>query len=418
MSTEPRQIQIFASLFVGVLALIAVLWLFVLRIEYVPVYQNIRESDAAKIVEELDKAGVAYKLENNGHDILVPDDEAANARVAVAGSNIAMGGTTGFELFNENELGLTEFTQKINFQRAIQGELARTIMMMDGVEFARVHLALPERTLFRSEQETPTAAVTLEMKTSQRLTSARVDGIRQLVASSVPGLAVQDVALLDDGGGLVSGRTTPAPTYGDTGKTERDALEALITIRATQAINAVLPNQPFKLTVSAFQKMEEEPQSAADEPEEQGQTSSSRRELGLGERALRVMVRTPQPLGPEERLVITGTLREAIGLSSNEGDMLDFAIGVLSPNPPYKAPGDDVATIVSQKSQRSPAKALTDPIGVGSSVTAFSWSWLAIPVLITLVALFAARPRRKLSAIEAEDFAELLRSNALDREPR
>ena len=76
MSTKPRQIQLFALLFIGVFALIAVLWFFVVRTEYVPVYENIRERDAAKIVEELDKAGVAYKLENDGHDILVPNGEA------------------------------------------------------------------------------------------------------------------------------------------------------------------------------------------------------------------------------------------------------------------------------------------------------------------------------------------------------
>ncbi len=416
MSTKPRQIQLFALLFIGVFALIAVLWFFVVRTEYVPVYENIRERDAAKIVEELDKAGVAYKLENDGHDILVPNGEAAKARVAVAGSNIAMGGTTGFELFNENELGLTEFTQKINLQRAIQGELARTIMMMDGIEFARVHLALPERTLFRSEQETPTAAVTVEMKTSQRLTSARVEGIRQLVASSVPGLTVQNVALLDEAGGLVSALPPASPAYGQTGKTERDALEALITIRATEAIDAVLPNQPFELTVSAFQRVEEDLQDASDDPNRQESTNSSRSTLGLGEHALRLIVRTPQQLGPEERFVVTRTLKETIGLSSDEGDMLDFATGALSPDALYKAPG--VAVRASGKTRQSSAKAWADPVGVETSITAFSWSWLAVPLLIALVALFAARPRRKLSADDAEDFAQLLRSSALDREPR
>src|SRR5881394_1772705 len=97
----------------------------------VPAYQNIRESDASAIVTELDRAGIPYDLANEGHDILVPEDQAAAARVLIAGSDVAMGGSVGFELFNDSDMGLTEFAQKINFQRAMQGELARTIMGME-----------------------------------------------------------------------------------------------------------------------------------------------------------------------------------------------------------------------------------------------------------------------------------------------
>ena len=421
MPAEPRQIRLFAMLLAGVVLLLAALWFFVLRTEFVPIYENIRESDASQIVAELDNAGIAYQLENDGHDILVPKGEAADARVAVAGANIAMGGTTGFELFNENELGLTEFAQKINLQRAIQGELARTIMMMDGVEFARVHLALPERTLFRSEQEVPTAAVTVEMQPSQRLTSARVDGIRQLVASSVPGLSLADVAVLDEGGGLVSA-SLAAPAATGPAQNEREALENLVMIRAREAVAQVLPQQSFDLQVSAYENVDQEQSAASSSEPGNGEAASetqqpNRQIFGLEGRALRVMVRTPQELSPEERSIITDTLADAIGLSSAGGDMLDFTTGALasaaSPTPASAVPSANVPPPASRSSEGD----WTGSAGGAGSIWALPWIWLAIPLAILALALFAARPRRKLSEAETESFAELLRSSALGREP-
>ena len=416
MPTEPRQIRLFALLFVVVVALFAALWFFVLRTEYVPVYENIRESDASQIVAELEDAGIAYQLANDGHDILVPQGEAADARVAVAGANISMGGTTGFELFNENELGLTEFAQKINLQRAIQGELARTIMMMEGVEFARVHLALPERTLFRSEQETPTAAVTVEMQAAQTLTSSRVDGIRQLVASSVPGLSIADVAVLDDGGDLVSAALTAGATIGAPAQNEREALENLVSIRAKDAISQVLPQQSFDLGVSAFEQVEEVPSATEESPEAAEAPAQPRAMFGLEGRSLRVMIRTPQALSPEERSIISGALADSIGLSSSNGDVLDFTTGALA-SATAPAPASAPSRAEPAIDRQAAGQDWTSPAGVGSSFWTLPWLWLAIPLAILLLALFAARPRRQLSESETEDFAELLRGAALNREP-
>lgn len=422
MLTDQPQLRLFALIFVGVVALFAGLWFFVLRTEYVPIYENIRESDASQIVAELDSAGIAYQLANDGHDILVPEGEAANARVAVAGANISMGGTTGFELFNENELGLTEFAQKINLQRAIQGELARTIMMMSGVEFARVHLAMPERTLFRSEQENPTAAVTVEMEPSQSLSPERVDGIRQLVASSVPGLSLGDVAVLNETGGLVSASAVGEVTAGAPARSEREAVEQLIGIRARAAIGDVLPQQPFDLQVSAFEQVASEaPATTEDDEDSASSANSNRQTFGLEGRSLRVMIRTPQELSPEERTLISDALADAISLSSASGDMLDFTTGALASagEAGFQAPGGALAPSASPPSpaiDQSPQgdwATSSDPFG---GIGGFPWIWLLIPLAIVVLALFAARPRRKLSEDEADSFAELLRSANLERD--
>ena len=193
MSFDKKQLRLILVLLAAITVVLLAAYYTLVRVPMVPAYQNIREEDASAIVAELDRAGIPYELTNGGHDIMVPEDQAPAARVQIAGSDVAMGGTVGFELFNDSDMGLTEFAQKINFQRALQGELSRTIMSMQGVEFARVHLALPERSIFRSEQSEPTAAVTIQMAPGAALLEQRIDGIRQMVAHSVPGLAAGSV---------------------------------------------------------------------------------------------------------------------------------------------------------------------------------------------------------------------------------
>lgn len=142
------------------LALFALYW-FVLRTDYVPVFERLTQNDAAAVVAELTERKIDHRLADGGTTILIAAEQADQARLDIASSELPLRGQMGFELFNESDMGLTEFAQKINYQRALQGELARTIMLLDGVDNARVHLALPERALFRGARSAPTAAVTL-----------------------------------------------------------------------------------------------------------------------------------------------------------------------------------------------------------------------------------------------------------------
>jgi len=423
MPIEPRQFRLFSILFLGVVGVLAALWFFVLRVEYVPIYENIREADASQIVTELDKSGIAYRLGNDGHDILVDKDQSAKARVAVAGADIPMGGTTGFELFNENELGLTEFAQKINLQRAIQGELARTIMIMDGVEFARVHLALPQRSLFRAEQEAPTAAVTVEMRPSRRLSQASSDGIRQLVASSVPGLTYANVALLDERGNLLSTSPVEEAAATDSVGTQREAIETFLKIRATDALKQVLPRQPFRIEVSAFEALASAAQSTQletanatqDTPPTSAPTSAPPEErlMGLEGRALRVLVRTPQTLDEVEREIIRGTLTDALKLSAQSGDVLDFTTGALTPIAAQPSPAPQTDWTQPEPITMPASDAASNSWGSEWQNASLASPWLALPLAILVIVLLALRPRRRLSQVETEDFAALLRSSQL-----
>src|SRR5688572_70501 len=147
--SSPVQLRLFLLVFAGSVALLAAGYYFFLRTEYAVLYSDLRPADASAVVAELDGRGIAYQLRDAGSTIAVAADGADAARLAIAGSHVPSRAAVGFELFNESDMGLTDFAQRINYQRALQGELARTIMTISGVESARVHLALPERSLFR-----------------------------------------------------------------------------------------------------------------------------------------------------------------------------------------------------------------------------------------------------------------------------
>src|SRR5689334_17239302 len=180
------------------------LYLSFFRTTYSPLFTNLRTMDAATIVAELDKKKTPYRLRDGGATILVPSAIVDTTRLSVMSEDLPLKGSVGFELFNKSDMGLTEFAQKINYQRALQGELARTIMTMDAVDAARVHLSLPEPTIFRDDRRTPKASVTVVTRGGKQLSVGTIRGIRRLVAAAVPDLDVANVVILDDAGEVVS----------------------------------------------------------------------------------------------------------------------------------------------------------------------------------------------------------------------
>ena len=198
---QPWQVGLlFGALVVG---LASIYYLF-LRVDFATLQSGLRTAESALIVSELDRQGYDYKLASGGSEIQVRSDEVDQIRVAIAGAGIQAGGQDGFELFNESEMGLTDFAQKIKYLRALQGELSRTIMMIEGVEDARVHLAIPERTLFRSERSLTKAAVSLVLIKERTPSPEMVIGIQRLVSSSVPELKASNVIVLDRTGATLS----------------------------------------------------------------------------------------------------------------------------------------------------------------------------------------------------------------------
>ncbi|MDA3904195.1 MAG: flagellar basal-body MS-ring/collar protein FliF [Desulfuromusa sp.] len=171
--------------------------------DYSLLFANLPSRDAASVVEWLKGEKIPYRLEDAGRDILVPADKVYEARIELAGSGMSAGGV-GFEIFDKQSFGMTDFTQKVNYRRALQGELVRTITSLVPVESARIHLALPEKRLFREQQQQATASVIIKLSSGRSLKESQLQGIVHLVAGSVEGLDAENVTVVDSSGKVLS----------------------------------------------------------------------------------------------------------------------------------------------------------------------------------------------------------------------
>jgi flagellar M-ring protein FliF len=176
-----------------------VLW-WVLRGDPAVLFSDLRPQDAALLSTELDKLKIPYAIADGGGTLMVDRSQVHTARLKLMGKELPLHGSVGFELFNTADFGMTEFAQKINYQRALQGELTRTILSFPEVRDARVHLALPEQGLFRQATVRPKAAITLTLRSGQALRKEQVSGIQRLVAAAVPNLLAQEVTIVDQEG--------------------------------------------------------------------------------------------------------------------------------------------------------------------------------------------------------------------------
>ena len=168
-------------------------------------YANLSEQDASAIVDNLKSQKIPYELSNQGKTIRVPANQVHEIRLKMASEGLPEGSEVGLEIFDETSLGMTDFIQKLNFQRALQGELSRTIKTLDAVDHARVHLVIPKQTLFIREKPKGKASVTIKTKAGKFLNERQVQGIVHLIASSVEGITADNVVVVDVKGNLLSG---------------------------------------------------------------------------------------------------------------------------------------------------------------------------------------------------------------------
>jgi flagellar M-ring protein FliF len=171
-------------------------------------FTNLGGEDAAAIIDKLKETKVPYETTGGGATVLVPSAQVHDLRLQLATQGLPHGGGVGFEIFDRTSIGMSEFVQKLNYRRALQGELARTIAQLPEVERARVHLALPERRLFANEQEKARASVIVSLRNGQQLAQAQVQGVIHLVSSSVEGLQARDVTVVDGHGRMLSSTMT------------------------------------------------------------------------------------------------------------------------------------------------------------------------------------------------------------------
>lgn len=167
-------------------------------------YGGLSATDSREIVQQLEKSGVPFRAGENGNEIMVASDQVTSLRMEMAELGLPSGGSMGYELFDSMDtLGTTNFVQNINLVRALEGELARTVKSIEGVQSARVHLVMPQREMFSREIQEPTAAVYIKMR-SGRLAENQVQAIQHLIAASVPKLKPSNISIVDERGALLS----------------------------------------------------------------------------------------------------------------------------------------------------------------------------------------------------------------------
>jgi flagellar M-ring protein FliF len=378
------QRRMFAAIFVVLcLILIAGYYLF-LRTDYAVLYTDMKPTDASAIVAELDAKGISHRLADNGTTILVPTSQTDNVRLAIAGSDIPLKGSVGFELFNKSDMGLTDFAQKINYQRALQGELSRTIMMMDGIESARIHLAIPERSLFRGNRSTPKAAVEVIAKLGRPLTPDRVAGIQQLVASAVPDLPLGEVAVLDGDGRVIS--QAPATQAVQTPELEEQAAaQNYYSARAKAALAKLIPGLQFNVRTLALADGTE-----GGSPEGLASGEGAVPSAGRRNFLLRITVLTLAALNAEDQGMARNAIAAAIGLDEKRGDTILFEVGPITD--PGPAPVFSAAQLVPAEGARTQEPSA--PLAA-ERASGFQWWMLSVgALLVALVVVLALRARR------------------------
>ncbi len=184
--------------------LIAILFFFLNEPNFSILFSNLSTDDASKVVDYLSTEKIPYQIDDNGKVIKVPKDKLYVTRISLAGKGIPSSGVVGYEIFDKNTMGMSDFMQKLNYKRALEGELARTIAEVDGVENARVHIVIPEKSIFKDEEKSPTASVILKLANSYTISKNNVAAIVNLVSGSVEGLTPGNITLIDTRGRILS----------------------------------------------------------------------------------------------------------------------------------------------------------------------------------------------------------------------
>ncbi|QXT34448.1 flagellar M-ring protein FliF [Sphingomonas sanguinis] len=398
LPSRRRQWMVIGGVFAGFVVLLGAGYYWFLSGHYTVLADHVRPGEAAAIVAELDKRGTAYELKDGGTTVLVPSAEADATRLALVRSDAAASGQIGFELFNKSDMGLTNFAQKINYQRALQGELVRTIMLMDGVETARVHLALPERALFRDDRTEPSAAVTVQMRGATAPDAAMVAGIQRLVSASVSDLPAARVVVLDAEGRVVSPAAMVDAPQGQDRSVEggaRAAVEQYYRARARAAVEAARPDLRYQLRVLALPQADGVVDPARWTPGETGAGRNFR---------LRMTIVTPAPIDQAAQDALAAAIRPAAALDDAAGDELVFETGPMIADSPAPA----VADQGQPRRIVAPVAPVIEPVKSGWEPW---WLWASVAALIAIVlaARFRPQPARDLSTEEQEAFAQTLR---------
>jgi len=188
----------------AMVALIFGMWTWGKTPDYRVLYGNLSDRDGGAIIESLQQMNVPYKFAEGGGALLVPADQVHEVRLRMASQGLPKGSLAGFELMENQKFGTSQFLEQMNYQRALEGELARSVQTLASVQSARVHLAIPKPTVFVKEQQQPGASVVLTLHPGRSLDGSQISGIVHLISSSVPNMPAKNVTVVDQSGSLLS----------------------------------------------------------------------------------------------------------------------------------------------------------------------------------------------------------------------
>lgn len=222
-----------------------------------PLYNSLTPEDASVVVQKLKEGGTPFRLSNNGTTVSVPEEKVAELRLEMAGAGVPKSGRIGFEIFDKTNFGMTDFAEHVNYRRALEGELERSVMTVGEIEQARVHISLPQESVFLEARQPAKASVLIKIHPGASLPDTAIPAITNLVASAVEGLAPEMVSVLDMRGNLLnkpkrsSGQAPSQSEASDSALEYRHRVELDLTAKLNSTLEPLVGAGRFRAAVSA-----------------------------------------------------------------------------------------------------------------------------------------------------------------------
>lgn len=275
---------VMASSFIASILIISIVFAWASKTDYSILYSNLSQEDAALVMNKLQEMSVEYQIKD-GNIIYAPAEKINELKLSLASEGLPANPIKGYEIFDNNKLGMTDFMQRINKTRAMEGEIARTISSLEGVKSARVHFVIPKRALFADDKIEPTASIVLNLNGSAGLTKKQIDGIVNLTANSIEGLKRNNISILDNYGNQLNSQDDVSTVSGLTSSQFeiQKGMEHNLEMQAQNLLDRVLGPGKSVVKVSAdlnFEKVEKvmeeyDPQKQVLRSEERNETTET-----------------------------------------------------------------------------------------------------------------------------------------------
>jgi len=239
--TVKQKLIFFSSIVVGLITF-GLIFLWSSQPHYTTVFTGLDEKTAATVVDKMTELGVPYQLDNNNTRISVPKADASKVRLEISKDGLIGSGGIGYEIFDQNNIGMTDFLQKVNYRRALQTEIARTIKSLEEVVDARVHIVIPDPSLFLEDKKEPTAAVTLHLRRNSGLSESQVMGLTHLISGSVEGLRPNKITIVDQTGRVLNKKIDEGSVFAESANQlqVKKNLENYLSQKAQAVLNTIV----------------------------------------------------------------------------------------------------------------------------------------------------------------------------------